>query len=224
MKKYLLLALFALILFGCTANTPWGDFNVKPDSQINVTVNTPDTGADSTGSSGSSSSSSGTSGSSDSSSGASGSSGTTISPTNEEELNVLYFDPESNTFTIEIDGIQNSNYDYVGAKLKPGERPAAYDYEDLFVGDYPSSSPRDVVIKSRVLLGSRDLEIWRKSVLDGNLQRKNFRIVVRDEDNLEVAEIHYTNAWPSDYRLIVTPDSFDEIVVLTVESISVESN
>ncbi|MDO8554530.1 MAG: hypothetical protein Q7S22_07010 [Candidatus Micrarchaeota archaeon] len=232
MKKYLCLVLLVFLLFGCTTNTPWGEFKVKPDSAINITVNTQNSGSNigsnsgNTGSvdTGSSSSSSSGSSSSGTSSNSSSSSGSTSSGLYQDERNILYFEPDTNTFTVEIDGISNSNYDYVGVILKPGETPVPYNYDDVFVGDYPDSSPREVVIKSRVLLTDRSLERWRSQVANGNLQRKNFRIVIRDENGLQLAKIYYTNAWPSDYQLVATSDSFEEIVTLTAESIRIESS
>ncbi len=221
MKKYVYLLLSIFLLFGCTANTPWGDFKVKPDSSINVTVNTQNSGSnsDNTGSVDTESSSGTvTENSSSSSSGSTASSGLY-----QDKRNILYYEPDSNTFTIEIDGVPNANFDYVGAILKPGETPASYDYSDIFVGDYPDSSPREVVIKSRVLLTDRSLERWRSQIANGNLQRKNFRIVINDDSGLELARIHYTNAWPSDYQLVATSDSFEEIVTLTAESVRLES-
>lgn len=135
------------------------------------------------------------------------------------EPTVVYFDPGAGSFMIEIDGIANSFYDRVGVVLRPGESADPTDPNSLFVGDYPAHSPRDLVIASRVMNGNRELEEWRAQTTNGDLQRKNFDVVIQDSGRMETGRIDYERAWPSSYNLAVTSGTFEETLTISSETV-----
>jgi len=58
---------------------------------------------------------------------------------------------------------------------------------------------------------------WRKTITDGDIERKNLSIVLQNEKHDEVVRWNVVNAWPSKY---VAPDlkaTANEIAIETVE-------
>lgn len=123
------------------------------------------------------------------------------------------------SFRMEIDGITLAVFDQVGVIVRPGETYSPDNVTDLLMGDYPAHSPRDVVIKTRVTPNNRELENWRQYLVDGNVQRKNFAIIILDQNLDETERFEYSRGWPNDYQLIVTPDTYEEQFGIVSESV-----
>ncbi|HNT61000.1 MAG TPA: hypothetical protein PKJ97_03425 [Candidatus Bilamarchaeaceae archaeon] len=141
----------------------------------------------------------------------------TIGPVSEPTI--VYFEPGEGGFAVEMDGISNSVYDRLGVLLRPGESADPADPQSLFLGDYPAHSPRDLVIRNRVMSGDRELQEWRQQVAEGNLERKNLVVVITDSRMFETGRITYTRAWPSAYSLAVTSGTLEETVSISSETV-----
>ena len=82
----------------------------------------------------------------------------------------------------------------------------------------------DIVIKKMVTPPANDpLYLWRRSVLDGKIIRKNGAIVFFDASMKEVARYNFYNAWPKQWKGITFDgqgqSSLAEEIVLAVEKI-----
>lgn len=199
MKKLFISLALLVFLFGCTFQTPWGDFKVKPDQNLSGVGVAPGTG-----------------------------SGSNLSGSPSSGESMVFFEPGAGSFILEIDGVTNSVYDSVGVVLRSGETADASNWQTLFAGDYPAHSPRDLVIKSRVIF-QRDLSNWRDTVTQTGygypgVQRKNMALVILDAGHNPVGRITYANAWPSAYSVLSSPSAFEEQVVISSESVRVETS
>lgn len=124
---------------------------------------------------------------------------------------------KSSNFRVVVDG-SPSIYDQVGVMLGFNEKAYPNNSTSLFVGDYPDSPPRDLIIHSRVTR-NRNLENWRQQVVENGAVRKTVVISFLNSQGDEVQRITYRNAWPSKYYLKVTPDGFEEEVTIVSESV-----
>lgn len=138
---------------------------------------------------------------------------------------IYYFNPGSGGFIIEIDGIVTSIFDDVGVVLRVGESANPNDPVSFFKGDYPTHSPRDIIIKSRVIR-NRDLSNWRENSFGpshGALIRKSMSVVILDSERNQIRRFNYRNVWPSRYEIAVIPESFEEKITLVSESVREDS-
>ena len=204
MQKWILFGLLLVFLYGCTIQTPWGDFHVIPnDSTVNQNSPAANVGP-----------------------GTNTGQHNSQNPSQQSDSvdyggsDISYFDPGTGSFSLQIDGITTSSYDNIGVVLRPGESPDNSDPNGLFIGDYPTNSPRNLVIKSRVRMGDRGLEKWRSQVASGLVERKAVTLIIRNSNGSEISRIRYSNAWPYDYQLIASANSFEEVVILTSESVA----
>ncbi|HLC68983.1 MAG TPA: hypothetical protein VJH24_04025 [Candidatus Bilamarchaeaceae archaeon] len=194
MKKLLAFALLAVFLSGCILESPWGEFRARPDEAVLEELEELDE---------------------------------TESAVSEAEAldgidgSILYLEPGAGSFRFWIDG-ETYTYDQIGVVLRPGETADPENWADLFMGDYPASSPRDVVIKSRVKMGERSLESWRAQTASGNLERKSFIIEIWDDQRTVISRVYFHRTWPSEYAISVMPTAFEETVVLSVEAVEIE--
>lgn len=62
-----------------------------------------------------------------------------------------------------------------------------------------------------------DLWKWRKQVIDGKIQRKNFSIVVIDEDGSEKTRWNFVNGWPSKWTGPSFNATGNEVAIETLE-------
>ena len=58
---------------------------------------------------------------------------------------------------------------------------------------------------------------WRKTVTDGNIERKNISIVLQNEKHDEVVRWNVVNAWPSKYMAPDLKATANEVAIESVE-------
>lgn len=102
-------------------------------------------------------------------------------------------------FLVEIDGITQAGFQEVGGL---DSTTAAVDYRQ---GDDPNHVRKldgglttfSAITLKRGITVDDELWKWRKTVVDGKIERKNGSIVLRDETGAEKIRWNFVNAWPS---------------------------
>lgn len=112
--------------------------------------------------------------------------------------------PQENfRFLVEIDGISFASFNQV---MMPGGEAQVIEYRE---GSDPVSRTRklpgpvhyDNLVLIRGVSAGNELYQWWKSVVDGNVQRRNLSVVLLDEERNPVKRWSFTQAWPSAYRI-----------------------
>ena len=107
-------------------------------------------------------------------------------------------DPYRNfNFIVEIDGIVSSSFLMVDGLESITEVVEYREGNEI-------STPRKLtgihkvsnITLKRGVTNNRELWDWRKTVLDGNTQRRNGSVVILDEKRQEVLRVNFLNAWP----------------------------
>lgn len=91
--------------------------------------------------------------------------------------------------------------------------------EDIVVRKLPGLKKfGNVTLKRGVSVG-QDFFEWRKSVMDGDIQRQDISIILLDEQRTEQVRYNLTNAWPSKWVGPELKASANDIAVETLEII-----
>ncbi len=121
-------------------------------------------------------------------------------------------------FIVEIEGLASAGFSEVTGL---NDETTAIDYregnEDITARRLPGLIKNSNVTLKRGVTMNLELFTWRKTVLDGDIVRKNMSIVLLDEKKTEKVRWNLINAWPSKY---VVPDmkaNANEVAVETLE-------
>ena len=128
------------------------------------------------------------------------------------------FDPYASfNFKLEIDGITVAGFSEVTGL---NQESNVIDYREGQEGITPRKLPGlnkfgNITLKRGI---STDVSVytWRKTVTDGDIERKNASIVLHNEKHDEVVRWNLVNAWPSKY---VGPDLKANANDIAIESI-----
>ncbi len=101
-------------------------------------------------------------------------------------------------FRIEIDGIDRGGFRQVSG-LETTSTPIDYREgdQDLHVQKLPGLVTYAPIVLQGGLTDDEALWNWRKTVMDGSVERKNGSIILLDEGRKEVARWNFSDAWPS---------------------------
>ncbi len=128
-------------------------------------------------------------------------------------------DPFGNfNFIVEIEGLASAGFSEVTG-LNDETTPIDYreGIDDITARRLPGLTKNSNVTLKRGVTMNLELFTWRKTVLDGDITRKNMSIVLLDEKKTEKVRWNLINAWPSKY---VVPDmkaNANEVAVETLE-------
>ena len=112
-------------------------------------------------------------------------------------------DPFKNfRFRVEIDGITQAGFTECSGlgshieviEVREGADPTSGTRKVPGRVTYP-----DIVLKWGVT-ASRELYNWHKSIIDGELQRKNGSVVLLDSTGQEAVRWHFSGGWPSKFE------------------------
>lgn len=128
-------------------------------------------------------------------------------------------DPYGNfNFIVEIDGIEVAGFSEVSGISSETE---VIEYR---TGNDPAGSVRklpgqhkygDITLK-RGITGSDALWQWRKTVTDGNLQRRSASIILLDETRQEVMRWNLLDSWPSKYVVAELKATGNDVAIETL--------
>ncbi|MCK4824689.1 phage tail protein [bacterium] len=89
--------------------------------------------------------------------------------------------------------------------------------EDITVRKIPGLKKfGNVTLKRGVVVG-QDFFEWRKSVMEGNIDRRDISIILLDEQRNEQVRYNLTNSWPGKWTAPEFKASANEIAVETLE-------
>ena len=120
-------------------------------------------------------------------------------------------------FIVEIDGIQAAAFAEVSGLES---ETAVIEYRtgaDFLTRKLPGLTKYGNVVLKRGVTRSTELWDWRKSVTDGNIQRRNGAVVLLDASRKPVLRWNFFEGWPCKW---VGPDlnaSANEIAIETLE-------
>ncbi len=133
------------------------------------------------------------------------------------------FDPfGAFNFVVEIDGITSAGFtECTGLDSESDVIEYREGHEDITVRKVPGLKKHANVTLKRGVSTSSELFDWRKTVMDGVIERKNLSIVLFDERGVsgggERVRWNLQNAWPAKWVGAELKASANEIAVETLE-------
>ncbi|NIM14309.1 MAG: phage tail protein [Candidatus Aminicenantes bacterium] len=127
-------------------------------------------------------------------------------------------DPYMNyNFLVEIDGITQASFQECSG-LDSSTDPVEYREggENTTSRKLPGKTKYSDISLKRGITDSDELWKWRKSVVDGNIERKNGSIVLLDDSGSEKIRWNFVNAWPSKWEAPGFNAGGNEIAVETL--------
>ncbi len=111
-------------------------------------------------------------------------------------------DPYKNfTFLVEIDGITQAGFQECSG-LDSTTDPIEYREggDNTTVRKLPGKTTYSDITLKWGLTDSRELWDWRKTIVNGRVERKNCSIIVLDTEGSEVVRWNFFDAWPSKWE------------------------
>lgn len=125
-------------------------------------------------------------------------------------------------FIVEIDGIAAAGFMSVeGIETLTDVIQYRQGNEANQIRKLPGLHKFSNITLKRGVTSNRELWDWRKTVLDGNTERKNGSIVVLNERREEVLRVNFLNAWPCRWK-IGTLDAMESDVLIEELELTVE--
>jgi len=121
-------------------------------------------------------------------------------------------------FLVEIDGIARAGFSEVSGLESEttvieyragGERNA--------VRKLPGLTKYANIVLRRGVTQDAELSNWRKTVEDGQVDRRNGSIILRDDDGTEVVRWNFLNGWISKWQGPALHASKNEVAIETIE-------
>ena len=121
-------------------------------------------------------------------------------------------------FLVESEGLLRAGFSECSG-LTSETDPIEYreGFEDITVRKLPGLKKfGNVTLKRGVDVGQHFFD-WRKSVMDGSIDRRNISIILLDEQRTEQVRYNLSNAWPIKWTGPELKASANEIAVETLE-------
>ena len=107
---------------------------------------------------------------------------------------------KSFNFLVEIDGIARAAFSEVSGLESETTVVEYRTGSDFGTRKLPGLTKYANIVLRRGITQDRDLWDWRQSVVDGNVQRKNGRIILLDDDRTEVLRWNFREGWPCKWQ------------------------
>jgi len=104
-------------------------------------------------------------------------------------------------FKVEIDGLQSGTFIDVSNLESSTEVVEFRDGNGVTTRKIPGKSSSSNITLRRGYTDNHELWHWRRTVIQGQVQRKNISVVVCDDDNSEIMRFNFYEAWPCRYAL-----------------------
>jgi len=122
-------------------------------------------------------------------------------------------------FLLEIDGMVKAGFSEVSGLASETE---VVEYRE---GNEKVNTPRKLpgmtkysnIVLKRGVTADTSLWNWRKTVIDGNVQRANGSIVLLDESRAEILRWNFHNAWPCKWEGPTLKAKCSEVAIETLE-------
>jgi len=103
-------------------------------------------------------------------------------------------------FKVEIDGVTQAAFKAVDGLDSETEIIEYQDGDDLTLRKRPGLTRYSNVILKRGYVNTDELWLWRKSVMEGMVDRKSGSIIVCDDNGEEIMRYNFFEAWPAKWR------------------------
>jgi phage tail-like protein len=103
-------------------------------------------------------------------------------------------------FRVEIDGINVAAFTEVSGLASETDVIDYREGGDSIVRLLPGITTYRPIVLRRGITNDRSLWLWRKAVVDGQIDRRHGRIVLLDADGTEVARWTFRNGWPAKWE------------------------
>jgi len=103
-------------------------------------------------------------------------------------------------FKVEIDGVTQAAFKGVDGLDSETEIVEYQDGDDLTLRKRPGQTRYSNVILKRGYVNTDELWLWRKSVMEGRVDRKSGSIIVCDDTGTEIMRYNFFEAWPAKWR------------------------
>ena len=123
-------------------------------------------------------------------------------------------------FMVEIEGVTSGSFSEVSGLESETDIINFYD-GNARLRKRPGPTKYTNIIFKRGFTNSEELWNWRKSVVDGTVNRKSGSIIILDESKQEIMRYNFFEAWPCRWKSAVLDASDNGLIVEELE-ISVE--
>jgi phage tail-like protein len=103
-------------------------------------------------------------------------------------------------FNVEIDGVVQAGFKEVEGLDSVTEVIEYKDGDDMTVHKRPGRTKYSNIILRRGFINDPAFWEWRKSVIEGRVQRKSGSIVIFNDANEEVMRYNFYEAWPCSWK------------------------
>jgi phage tail-like protein len=121
-------------------------------------------------------------------------------------------------FLVEIDGITRAGFRECSG-LDSSQDPIDYreGTDPLHVRKLPGLVKYSNISLKRGITDDAELWNWRKTVMDGNIQRKNGSIILLDDTGVEKARWNFVNGWPTKWTGPTFNATGNEVAIETMD-------
>lgn len=128
-------------------------------------------------------------------------------------------DPYKNfNFRVEIDGIARAAFSEVsGLESETAVIEYRVGGEPNTVRKLPGLTKYANIVLRRGITQDAELWNWRKTVIDGNVERRNGSITLLDDDRTEVARWNFYNGWICKWEGPALNAKANEVAIETIE-------
>lgn len=89
--------------------------------------------------------------------------------------------------------------------------------EEITARKLPGLTKYTNIVLKRGITTDNTIYVWRKTVTDKNIERKNISIILQDENHVDSVRWDVVNAWPSKYTAPDLKATANEIAIEAVE-------
>ena len=127
-------------------------------------------------------------------------------------------DPYKNfNFLVEIDGIARAAFSEVSGLDNETTVVEYRSGSELGTRKLPGLTKYASLVLKRGITQDKDLWHWRKSVIDGNVQRRDGRIMLLDDQRQEVLRWNFREGWPCKLQGPALNAKQNEVAIETLE-------
>jgi phage tail-like protein len=121
-------------------------------------------------------------------------------------------------FLVEIEGITSAGFsECTGLDSETDVVEYRNGDEEITVRKLPGLKKFSNITLKRGITGNTELFDWRKTVMDGNIERKNVSIILQNELRQEQVRWNLRDAWPSKFVAPELKASANEVAIETLE-------
>jgi phage tail-like protein len=128
------------------------------------------------------------------------------------------FDPiTSYNFKVEIEGVTTGSFMEVEGLESITSVVRSKNGDDLIRRNQIGQTTYTNLILRRGFTNTDDLLLWRKAVIDGNVQRKAGSIIILNSTGAEIMRFNFLEAWPCRWKLGKLSSLTDSLLIEEVE-------